>query len=247
MAKFDISPVNADAESCGGSSFLNAEERMEANVAPGPAATRLRNHSTRMPTHCKGLGTLVRGGASPLLLAVVLHGPALWPAVAAADPTTATTVDEVPRAAPPEVPPATFRPSWDLDGLYVWLGPTGAASHIDGGWDSTFGGQLAMLRVRERSALGAIGGSLGAARWTERGGGRVWLDAAIGTRLGSRMVGATAGGLVELGDLNHPRLGGSVGVWTFVGVTPFVRVGVVQELGGFAELGLHVALPVWRR
>jgi hypothetical protein len=247
MAKFDISPVNADAESCGESSFLKAEGRMEANVAPTPAAACLRNHSTRMPNRCKALGTLVRGGASPLVMAAVLLVPALWPIVAAADPTTATTTDEVPRAAPPEVPPAAFRPSWDLDGIYLWLGPTGAASHIDGTWDSTFGGQLALLRVRERSALGAVGGSFGATRWTERGGGRLWLDAVVGTRLGSRMVGATAGGIVELGDLNHPRLGGSVGLWAFVGVTPFLRVGLVQELGGFAELGVHIALPVLRR
>lgn len=247
MAKFDISPVNADAESCGEGSFLNAEEHGEANVAPAPAAACLRNHSTRMPTGCKGLGTLVRGGASPLVMAAVLLGPALWPNVAAADPTTATTTDEVPREAAPVVAPPAFRPSWDLDGLYVWLGPTGAASHVDGTWDSTFGGQLAILRVRERSALGAVGGSFGASRWTERGGGRLWLDGVIGTRLGGRMVGATAGGIVELGDLNHPRFGGSVGLWAFVGVTPFVRVGVAEELGGFAELGVHVALPVLRR
>lgn len=166
---------------------------------------------------------------------------------AAADPTTATTPDEVPREAPPVVAPASFRPSWDLDGLYLWLGPTGAASHVDGQWDSTFGAQLAVVRVRERSALGAIGGAFGASRWTERGGGRLWLDAVAGTRLGGRMVGATAGAILELGELNHPRPGGSIGLWAFVGVTPFARVGVVEDLGTFAEIGVHIALPVIRR
>jgi hypothetical protein len=231
MAKFDISPVSADA----------AEE---ARFAPSAVVTRLRNHSTRMRRPRKGLGPLDRGAASPGLAAAVL---VVLARVAAADPTTATRTDEVPREAPPVVRPASFRPSWDLDGLYLWLGPTGAASHVDGQWDSTFGAQLAIVRVREWAALGAIGGAFGASRWTERGGGRLWLDGVAGTRLGGRMVGATAGAILELGDLNHPRVGGSVGLWAFIGVTPFARVGVVQELGTFAEIGVHIALPVIRR
>ena len=47
--------------------------------------------------------------------------------------------------------------------------------------------------------------------------------------------------------LAHPRLGGSVGLWAFIGVTPFVRVGAVEDLGTFAEIGVHIALPVYRR
>jgi hypothetical protein len=157
------------------------------------------------------------------------------------------------------------RPSWDLDGLYLWLGPTGAASRIarsgpaggrstpdgstqviDAQWDSTIGASLSIVRVREAEALGAIGASLGASRWTERGGGRVWLDGIVGTRLG-RMVGVTAGPLLELSELSRPRVGASVGAWAFVGVTPFVRLGTVQDLGGFVEIGVHIALPVIRR
>lgn len=132
-----------------------------------------------------------------------------------------------------------------LDGLYVWLGPVGAASHIDATWDSTFGGQLAFVRVRESQRLGAFGITAGASSWTERAGGRLWVDGLAGTRLG-RMVGVTAGPLVELAALAHPRIGASVGVWAFLGVTPFARVGVVHELGPFAEIGLHIALPVSR-
>ena len=104
-----------------------------------------------------------------------------------------------------------------------------------------------MLRVREREPLGVIGGAFGATMWTERDGGRLWLDAMIGTRLAGRMVGASVGPILELGDLAHPRIGGSVGVWTFIGVTPFARIGVVSELGAFGELGIHMALPVLRR
>ena len=93
-----------------------------------------------------------------------------------------------------------------------------------------------------------LGASVGASRWTERGGGRIWLDALAGTRLG-RMVGVSAGPIVELDDLHHPRLGASVGLWAFLGVTPYARVGTVEDLGAFAEIGVHIALPVrrWRR
>lgn len=168
-------------------------------------------------------------------------------APAAADPTPRTTPDPPPRTQPPTVAPARFRPSWDLDGLYLWLGPTGAASHVDASWDSTVGGHAALLRVRERAPLGVFGGMLGGSLWTERPGGRIWLDAVIGTRLGGRMMGASLGPILELAELAHPRPGAALGLWAFVGVTPFARVGLVDELGAFAEIGLHITLPVLRR
>jgi hypothetical protein len=103
-----------------------------------------------------------------------------------------------------------------------------------------------VIRVRERNAIGVVGATLGAARWTVRGGGRIWLDGLVGTRIW-KIVGISAGPILELNELVHPKLGGSVGLWTFVGVTPFVRAGLVQDLGGFVEIGVHIALPVIRR
>jgi hypothetical protein len=150
---------------------------------------------------------------------------------------------------PPSRQPTTVvehPPSDDLDGLYLWLGPSGAASRIDGSWDSMVGGDVSVVRVREREAVGLVGASLGAARWTERGGGRLWLDGLVGTRFG-RMVGLSAGPILELDELHHPRVGVSVGLWGFLGVTPYVKVGAVDELGGFVEIGLHIALPALRR
>ncbi|HEY4056984.1 MAG TPA: hypothetical protein VGM39_10250, partial [Kofleriaceae bacterium] len=61
-----------------------------------------------------------------------------------------------------------------------------------------------------------------------------------------RVVGASLGPLVDLAADSHPRIGGSVGVWAFLGVTPYARVGIVQESGAFAEIGVHIAFPVWR-
>lgn len=165
---------------------------------------------------------------------------------AAADPGTMTP-DPPPRKTIPRVGPAGFSPSWNLDGLYLWVGPSGAGSHVDGDWDSTFGADVAVMRVRERATVGAIGGSFGASKWTVRDGGRIWIDALVGTRVLGRMMGLSAGPIVELAELAHPTLGGSVGAWVFLGITPFARVGTIQDLGVFGEVGVHIALPVRRR
>jgi hypothetical protein len=151
-------------------------------------------------------------------------------------------------AGPPvTVPRGNFPPTWDLDGTYLWLGPSGAASRIDDRWDSTFGADAALVVVRERETIALVGVDVGASRWTARGGGRVWVDGLIGTHLGDRMIGASLGPIVELSELAHPRFGAAVGVWGFAGITPFARVGAVSQLGIFAEIGIHIALPVLRR
>lgn len=159
------------------------------------------------------------------------------------------TTDLPPRSGPPvSGGPSGFRASSDLDGFYLWLGPTGAATHLDARWDSAFGGDLAALRIREHALVGALGGDFGFSKYTASSGGKLWLDGVVGTRVAGRtMVGLTAGPLLEVSDLQHPRAGASVGAWAFVGVTPFVRVGLVNESGTFVELGVRVALPVFRR
>lgn len=155
--------------------------------------------------------------------------------------------DPEPRSSPGIVP-ATHPPdSDDLDGTYVWLGPSAAAGYTSGSWDSLLGGELAIVRVRERESLAAIGGSLGGAKWTARDGGRVWLDGLVGTSILGWTAGVSAGPLVELAELRHPRMGGSIGVWGFAGIAPYARVGYVDGVGGFVELGVQFALPVFRR
>jgi len=163
---------------------------------------------------------------------------------ASAAPSSATSSSAAPAVA---VPPAHFPPSWDLDGTYLWLGPLAAASHIDAQWDSTFGADIALVVIRERAPLALVGGNLGASRWTERGGGRVWVDGLLGTHLLGRMLGVSLGPIVELSELAHPRPGASIGVWVFAGITPFARLGAVADHGIFAEIGVHIALPILRR
>ncbi|HEY0192854.1 MAG TPA: hypothetical protein VGC42_17170 [Kofleriaceae bacterium] len=151
------------------------------------------------------------------------------------------------RRGPVVVPAPDLPPTSNLDGIYLWLGPVGAASYVDHAWDSTFGADAAVVIVREHAPLAAYGVTLGASRWTARGGGRVWVDGLVGTHLLGELIGASLGPILELSDLAHPRYGGSIGIWGFAGITPFARLGAVSGLGMFAELGIHIDLPVLRR
>src|SRR5262249_15351027 len=74
--------------------------------------------------------------------------------IASADPVTATVPDAPARPQPVVVAPSHAKPSWDLDGTYLWLGPIGAASYLDAKWDSTFGGEAAIVVIRERAPIG---------------------------------------------------------------------------------------------
>jgi hypothetical protein len=185
----------------------------------------------------------VQSSVGPTALALVICGSVAAPAQA----DVAIPPDPLPRTTPPTVSSPGFRPSWDLDGIYLWMGPIGAASHVDDQWDSTFGVDATVIRVRERETLGALGATLGGSKWTARDGGRVWLDALAGTPILGHMVGLSAGPIVEFSDFAHPRAGASVGLWGFAGITPFARIGTVSQLGMFAEVGVHIALPVIRR
>jgi hypothetical protein len=244
MAKFDISLGN------GATNIGGPDVAQEANNEPAPLQPCLRSDSIRMRAKgavlvTKHLGTPRPGGWAFMSLLLLVFCTKLAHADPGFSETAPTRIDPDPPARTPLVAPA-LPPSNNLDGLYVWLGPSGAASRIDAEWDSTIGGDISIIRVRENDLLGAIGGSFGAQRWTVRGGGRLWLDALIGTKLG-RMIGLSAGPILELNELAHPRVGGSIGAWGFVGVAPYVRAGAVTDLGGFVEVGVHIALPVLRR
>jgi hypothetical protein len=245
MAKFDISPEYAGA-TCA-TVIGEPEEGVKASPEPAPPGFTLGTDSIRMRI-AKGRPSRIQWGMStpPYLTSTFALLVAIT-SVASADPTTTTVPDPPSRSHAPVSGPGQLRPSWNLDGLYLWLGPTGAASYVATTWDSTFGADATIVRVREANVLAVLGGTFGASRWTERGGGRVWVDAVAGTRIGaSRMLGASVGPIVELSDLAHPRYGASAGVWAFVGVTPFARIGTVEKLGTFAEIGVHITLPVLR-
>src|SRR3569623_2515566 len=161
MAKFDISLGNC-AATIGGPGVA-----MEANVEPGAHRQRLRSDSTRMRVRWGTPGAGVRGKCSQALWTAILACfLGVMPAHADDFVPTRTAPDPPARG---NAPRRAFGPSWDLEGLFLWRGPSGAATRIDSQWDSVCGADATVIDIREGQALGALGGSLGAARWTERG------------------------------------------------------------------------------
>jgi hypothetical protein len=135
----------------------------------------------------------------------------------------------------------------DLDGVYLSLGPTGGAVHTQEGWDSSFGGEISLVRVRERDALGALGLGLGGIRFTATDRGRLWADVQLGSRRPLGLgAGLSAGVTTEIDAVIPPRWGAQATLWMFLGVIPYVRVGTVQQSGLFVDLGVKIALPVFR-
>jgi hypothetical protein len=129
----------------------------------------------------------------------------------------------------------------------VWLGVTGAATHDDGTWDSVFGLEAATVRVRERALLSVVGVGLAGARVAGDERWRLSLDGLVGTRVGRRaVVGLSLGPTVDFAELAHPRYGASARAWVFVGLTPYVRIGVLSDGSAYVDLGAQLSLPIAR-
>lgn len=134
-----------------------------------------------------------------------------------------------------------------LDGLYFTLGPVAAAVRLDRDWTSAAGLEASLVRVRERQLPAAYGLSLGAFRYTDRDGGRVWLEAESALKRPLPVaVGLGLGAMVDLDEIRPPRWGVQSTLWIFVGIVPYVRVGVAQENGGFVEAGFMIKVPAGR-
>ena len=136
-------------------------------------------------------------------------------------------------------PPACCRRAGISTASTSGSGPTGAAAGSTAQWDSTFGGDLdrrAASASASRSA--AIGGD---ARREPVDRARRRPDLARrGRRDPARSGTWSACRPGRSSSCPSSRTRGSAArsaCWAFVGVTPFVRVGAVEELGGFAEIG----------
>ena len=194
--------------------------------------TRLGGGDHRRESPVQGAGP--RGRAFGPQVAIVLSTLALAAGSAAAD--------DKPGAAS-----APLRSVHDLDGLHLFVGPIGAATHVGDTWDSAWGGNVALIRVRERAALGVAGAWIGAAHYGASDGGRIWIEGVAGSRrLLGRMLGAGVGPVLELGEVQHPRLGAQASIWCFAGVVPYARLGVLDASGSFVELGVSLSIPALR-
>ena len=158
-----------------------------------------------------------------------------------------------PRDALAEPPPARTLPSTaDLDGTVLALGPLGSAVVHDageGGWDGSFGGEVVLARVRERELLSAAGLAVGGARFVDVERGHLFAELVAGSnRPFGITVGIAAGVTLEVDEVRPARWGWQAGMWAYVGVAPYVRVGHIDQTGMFAEAGLRIPLPAirWR-
>jgi hypothetical protein len=135
----------------------------------------------------------------------------------------------------------------NLDGLYLAAGPLGGGAVSQDGWTGTFGGEVILVRVRERRPLAALGLVAGAVRYADVERGRLSVDLLAGTRRPFGVaLGIQAGGLVEVDEIRRPRPGVQGTLWLYAGILPYVRAGTIQETGAFFELGLRIPLPAFR-
>ena len=88
-------------------------------------------------------------------------------------------------------PPKLFRDSSDLDGTYLWLDRAAPRAGSTSQWDSTFGVDASFVRVREHEPRPRLARASAPAKWTSRGGGRVWADL-MGTSLAATWSGCRA-------------------------------------------------------
>lgn len=135
----------------------------------------------------------------------------------------------------------------DLDGVYVLIGPVASATYVEEAWEGSFGGELGVVRVREHAALAALGVAAGGARFAGRDGGLLWLELVVGTGLGrSTGAGVALGADLQLDEIEPARPGAHATAWLWAGVTPYVRVGYLEESGTFFDAGVKLTLPARR-
>lgn len=140
-----------------------------------------------------------------------------------------------------------LRATRDMDGSYVEIGPLGSLVRVAEKWDGGFGGELAVVRLREHAPLSALGLAAGAMRFAHADNYRVWADVLVANRpLLGVLVGMSGGAVVELDEVVPPRWGAQGTLWFFAGVVPYVRLGSVQKTGIFIDFGIKVALPAFR-
>ncbi len=131
-----------------------------------------------------------------------------------------------------------------VDGFVVALGPLGAAARRRDEWDGAFGGELSLVRIRERSRLVAVGVAVGGARFAARDEGWLWVEGLAATNGPWRIpVGLSFGGSLTVDEDALARPGLQAGLWAFVGVVPYVRTGWVSDLGLVMDIGVKIALP----
>lgn len=138
-------------------------------------------------------------------------------------------------------------PEGTLDGLYLSVGPAAAYSWVEGQTTTATGLELSIARVRERKLPAAVGLSVGGLGYTDRDGGRVWMEGEVAIRAPWPFaMGLGLGMTSEIDPVRPPRFGAQGTLWIFAGVLPYLRLGVFAEAGRFVETGVILRIPTFR-
>jgi hypothetical protein len=132
----------------------------------------------------------------------------------------------------------------DLDGTYLTAGPLAAAVASDVGWNAAVGAELSLVHLRERHFPALLGLSVGGLVFDSRPGLRSWAELELATDALPVKLGLSAGLAAQFDRVAPPHYGAQATVWLFAGVVPYVRVGTLEELGSYFELGVMIKIPV---
>jgi hypothetical protein len=132
----------------------------------------------------------------------------------------------------------------DLDGTYLTAGPVAGALAIQDTWNSAVGAELSLVRLREGRLPALLGVSVGGVVFDRTPGLRSWAELEAGIDRLPVKLGLSVGLAAQLDRVLPPRFGAQATLWVFAGIVPYVRIGVLDELGSYFEAGLMIKIPV---
>jgi hypothetical protein len=77
-----------------------------------------------------------------------------------------------------------------------------------------------------------------------RPGLRSWAELEVGIDALPVKFGVSAGVAALFDRVIPPHYGAQATLWVFAGIVPYVRVGTLDELGGYFEVGVMIKVPV---
>jgi hypothetical protein len=169
---------------------------------------------------------------------------AAWRACGIALAATIVAWGSVARAEEPEGHVAGHRMAGDLDGTYLTAGPVAGALAIQDTWNSAVGAEVSLVRLREGRFPALLGVSLGGVVFDHLPGLRSWAEVELGIDRWPVKFGVSAGLAAQFDRVVPPHFGAQATVWVFAGIVPYVRIGVLEELGSYFEAGLMIKIPV---
>jgi hypothetical protein len=132
----------------------------------------------------------------------------------------------------------------DLDGTYVTAGPVAAAQASQNNWNSAVGAELSLVHLREGAWPALFGIALGGVVFDSEPGLRTWIEAEAAIDRLPVKLGISAGFAAKWDRVDPPHLGAQATLWAFAGVVPYVRIGALDGLGSYFEVGLMIKVPV---